>query len=51
MQIVCYNIYEQTAYSRSCDFRAEFLFEDNETRRETRVLLPETRFCRYAYFR
>ncbi len=49
MQIVCYNIYEQTAYSRSCDFRAEFLFEDNETRRETRVLLPETRFGRYAY--
>lgn len=44
MQIVCYNIYEQTAYSRSCDFR-------NETRRETRVLLPETRFGRYAYFR
>lgn len=27
MQIVCYNIYEQTAYSRSCDFRAEFLLK------------------------
>lgn len=49
MQIVCYNFYEQNAYSRTCDFRAEFLFEDNETRRETRVLLPETRFGRYAY--
>lgn len=49
MQIVCYNVYERSAYSRTCDFRAEFLFEDNETRRETRVLLPETRFGRYAY--
>ncbi|WP_283140438.1 hypothetical protein [Neisseria sp. HMSC061B04] len=47
--IVCYNVYEQTAYSRTCDFRAEFLFEDEETRRETRVLLPEARFGRYAY--
>ena len=49
MQIVSYNVYEQAAYSRTCDFRAEFLFEDNETRRENRVLLPETRFGRYAY--
>ena len=47
--IVCNNIYEQTAYSRTCDFRAEFLFEDEETRRETRVLLPEARFGRYAH--
>ena len=47
--IVCYNVYEQTAYLRTCDFRAEFLFEDGETRRETRVLLPEHRFGRYAY--
>lgn len=47
--IVCDNVYEQTAYSRTCDFRAEFLFEDEETRRETRVLLPEARFGRYAY--
>lgn len=47
--IVCDNVYEQTAYSRTCDFRAEFLFEDEETRRVTRVLLPEARFGRYAY--
>lgn len=47
--IVCYNVYEQTAYSRTCDFRAEFLFQDQKTRRQTRVLLPEARFGRYAY--
>ena len=39
--IICYNVYEKTAYLRTCDFRAEFLFEDEKTRRETRVLLPE----------
>lgn len=50
MQIVCYNVYEQTAYNRTCDFRAEFRFEDDgEIRRETRVLLPAERFGRYAY--
>lgn len=43
------NVYEQTAYSRTCDFRAEFLFQDQKTRRQTRVLLPEARFGRYAY--
>lgn len=47
--IVCDNVYEQTAYSRTCDFRAEFLFQDQKTRRQTRVLLPEARFGRYAY--
>lgn len=47
--IVCYNVYEQTAYDRTCDFRAEFLFEDGGPRRETRVLLPAERFGRYAY--
>lgn len=47
--IVCDNVYEQTAYSRTCDFRAEFLFLDQKTRRQTRVLLPEARFGRYAY--
>ena len=47
--IVCDNVYEQTAYSRTCDFRAEFLFQDHKTRRQTRVLLPEARFGRYAY--
>lgn len=47
--IICYNVYEKTAYLRTCDFRAEFLFEDEKTRRETRVLLPEARFGRYAY--
>lgn len=47
--IVCDNVYEQTAYLRTCDFRAEFLFEDEKTRRQTRVLLPEARFGRYAY--
>ncbi|SUA21527.1 Uncharacterised protein [Neisseria gonorrhoeae] len=27
MQIVCYNIYEQTAYSRSCDFVQNFFLK------------------------
>lgn len=47
--IVCNNIYKQIAYDRCCDFRSEFLFEDEITRRSTRVLLAPERFGRYAY--